>query len=298
MSSTLRICPIEESERPAAAAFARAAAWRYEHFDYSAQETYAQPGYRALDRPGRTVGILGCALDRPPVASLVYAAVDGRQRPTEVIQRLLEPHLADLRRAGVAELTFVGLAPWLARCLEGAGFVTRTTVISYQWTGGEDLPEGNAGVRLRRATPLDLEDLVALDRLAFEPMWRYSPRLHRRLYERAACMLVADVDGRAVGYQAGSFVCGQGQIIRLAVHPDWRGQGIGTRLLREALRFFRARGVSFVTLNTQADTWIARRLYQRMGFVPMDEEVPAMTRTLDGNPERRPLTAGRLIAES
>jgi len=55
----------------------------------------------------------------------------------------------------------------------------------------------------------------------------------------------------------------------LAVRPGLRGQGIGTHLLQAVFAFAREKGFASVWLevvNTNPD---ARRLYERMGFVPV-----------------------------
>ena len=54
---------------------------------------------------------------------------------------------------------------------------------------------------------------------------------------------------------------------RVAVAPARRGQGLGTRLLREMARWGRARfGPRELSLFVNRDNPDARRLYQRLGF--------------------------------
>jgi GNAT superfamily N-acetyltransferase len=53
----------------------------------------------------------------------------------------------------------------------------------------------------------------------------------------------------------------------MVVHPSRRGQGIGERLLHEAITGARAAGCSRVTLLTDATNSSAMRFYGRAGFV-------------------------------
>ena len=53
----------------------------------------------------------------------------------------------------------------------------------------------------------------------------------------------------------------------MVVHPSWRGQGIGERLLHETIREARAAGCSRITLLTDATNSSAIRFYGRAGFV-------------------------------
>lgn len=53
----------------------------------------------------------------------------------------------------------------------------------------------------------------------------------------------------------------------LAVAPDVRGQGVGTRLLEAVSDFARAHGFSSVSLEVVDTNPRARQLYERMGFI-------------------------------
>jgi len=272
--------PIGEAERSAVADFARAATYHYEHYDFSPGETYISPGYLARDAEGRLVGAMGCLLDRPPVASIVYAALDRTAAPAIAVPALADANAGDMAAAGAEELVFIGMAPWLAGGLRRAGFVDRTTVISYQRWGFKVATQGNPEVTLRRAEPADAAVLAGLDALAFEPMWRYPVALHRRLIERLPHVQVAEWDGEPVGYETCDVSGGRGQIIRIVVHPDRQRSGVGSRLVADAIAFFRRAGAPLIMLNTQKENTPARRLYAGFGFERMAEEVPVLVRRL------------------
>ncbi len=103
--------------------------------------------------------------------------------------------------------------------------------------------------------------------------------------------LVALADGEPVGaawmrlFSAGEpgygFVDGATPELSVALQAEFRGAGIGTRLLRALLDEARARGVAAVSLSVQ-DANPARRLYERLGFVPVrdDGEMAVMRLTL------------------
>ena len=60
-----------------------------------------------------------------------------------------------------------------------------------------------------------------------------------------------------------------GEIGLNAVHPDFAGEGIGTRLYREALALMKREGVKVVEVSTGSDPSHepARRAYKKAGFV-------------------------------
>jgi GNAT superfamily N-acetyltransferase len=58
----------------------------------------------------------------------------------------------------------------------------------------------------------------------------------------AAVFLVADEDGAPVGLIRGVYDGSRALIHMLAVHPNYQGRGIGTALVREIARRFKAQG--------------------------------------------------------
>jgi ribosomal protein S18 acetylase RimI-like enzyme len=90
------------------------------------------------------------------------------------------------------------------------------------------------------------------------------------------CILVADHDGRVVG-----FICVLARfdsqdmieantkyayVTDIAVTSKMRGQGIGLKLLEEAEAFSRQRGANVLRLNVLAKNRSARAFYERTGF--------------------------------
>ncbi len=69
----------------------------------------------------------------------------------------------------------------------------------------------------------------------------------------------------------GVWPSGWASIRLLAVHPDYRGQGIGRALMEECIRRCRDQGVATIGLHTTEIMDVARRMYERMGFVRIPE---------------------------
>lgn len=89
-------------------------------------------------------------------------------------------------------------------------------------------------------------------------------------------LTVADIGGRAVGFVlwAPSFepawfdpgVKRWAELQELHVHPDFQNRGIGTRLVREAIRQVRDSGFPAMYLETEESNGAARRAYEKGGF--------------------------------
>jgi ribosomal-protein-alanine N-acetyltransferase len=126
---------------------------------------------------------------------------------------------------------------------------------------------------LSRATPADIEPLVALERRCFDWPWG------RLSFEGELCATAADSrvawiasasgEKRMVGYIFFRFIAEEVHIFRLAVEPAWRRRGLGTRLVGECLEAARARGLSAAVLEARPSNAEAVGFYQKFGFQPV-----------------------------
>lgn len=78
--------------------------------------------------------------------------------------------------------------------------------------------------------------------------------------------LVAEVDGRLVGYAGLAVTPPDADIQTIAVAAAQRGQGVGAALLTRLLDEAQDRGCRRVFLEVAADNDAAQRLYERHGF--------------------------------
>ncbi len=79
---------------------------------------------------------------------------------------------------------------------------------------------------------------------------------------------VARAGGRLVGYGGLMFVLDEAHVTTLTVHPERRGERIGTRLMAVLVREALARGTKALTLEVRAGNEPAQALYRRFGFAP------------------------------
>lgn len=190
-----------------------------------------------------------------------------RGRPsTSSITRCLDQLREDgFRVALTAALAGPEQAPFLA-----AGFAVHER-LHLLTRALDDLPEdpGGAGVTLRRGRRASTADVLAVDNAAFPPFWRLDESgLDEAMAATPSSRLrvAADADGLIVGYAVTGRAGARGYLQRLAVAPATQGQGLGTALVVDGLRWLRRWGAREVMVNTQVRNDRAVRLYERLGF--------------------------------
>lgn len=125
---------------------------------------------------------------------------------------------------------------------------------------------------LRPLTTDQLPAAVALDKLCFGGFWTLEG--YQRELESPNSDLLALTTPARPGAET-SFLVGIGclwaildeaHITLLAIHPDWRQQGLGRALLWGLLRSAQHRGLERATLEVRVSNQAAIALYQGMGF--------------------------------
>ena len=70
-----------------------------------------------------------------------------------------------------------------------------------------------------------------------------------------------------VGFVGIWIVVGEGSITNIAVHPDYRKQGIGAKLLESLINLCTDLECSLINLEVRASNYPAQNLYKKYGFI-------------------------------
>ncbi len=102
--------------------------------------------------------------------------------------------------------------------------------------------------------------------------------------------LVWEADGRLVGnVSLRRARAGGGYLVgNVVVDPDHQRQGIGTALMREAIRVISRRDARWVGLEVRVDNRAARRLYEQLGFREVGKTVHLLRPSGEGDPGGAP----------
>jgi len=124
----------------------------------------------------------------------------------------------------------------------------------------------------------DLAAVVELERLARLSPWGYEGYRAELRYNPLAVMLVVRGESPIMKRPLYGFLAGRVQlsarhqgrelhIVNLAVYPEVRRQGLGRRLLKEALHTGRLYGAKTAFLEVRQSNHGAQALYASLGFV-------------------------------
>jgi len=115
----------------------------------------------------------------------------------------------------------------------------------------------------------DLEEVQRIEQASFSTPWPSNAYRSELMTNRLASYLVARIDGRIVGYGGMWLMVDEAHITTFAIHPGWRRQRIGERLLLAFLDLARDRHAREATLEVRLSNLAARRLYEKYGFRPV-----------------------------
>jgi ribosomal protein S18 acetylase RimI-like enzyme len=130
--------------------------------------------------------------------------------------------------------------------------------------------------RIERAGPADAADLFRLERLVFDPEMAFHLKQLQSLLRnpRASIWMVRGSEGllgQLIVLRKTNRAGTLARIYSLAVHPQWRGQGLARHLLEVGLHQLWSEGVYRVILEVECEALPARRLYETFGFSVVSE---------------------------
>jgi ribosomal-protein-alanine N-acetyltransferase len=114
----------------------------------------------------------------------------------------------------------------------------------------------------------DLPAVLEIERLSFPNPWHEST-FHGEIQHRPISFPLAVVHktlGRVIGYVIFWVIGEDVQINNIALHPDFRGLGIGERVLRQVIEEVKFRGARQITLEVRPSNTAALSLYKKLGF--------------------------------
>lgn len=119
---------------------------------------------------------------------------------------------------------------------------------------------------IRACEEKDLETIALLEKTSFPvtcwtlEQWKYE------YFENPCSVLLVLEEGKVFAYIDFWILYEQAEICKIAIAEPLRRRGLGTILMKEALKIIQKEGVEQVNLEVRVDNEAAIRLYKKFGF--------------------------------
>lgn len=122
-------------------------------------------------------------------------------------------------------------------------------------------------VIIRRMGAGDAEAVAAIEAATFARPWSVDAFRKEMTENPVARYLVAERDGRVIGYAGAWIVLDESHVTNVAVEEAERGRGIGTALMEKLLWYLSNLGAGYATLEVRAGNARAQAVYKKLGFI-------------------------------
>lgn len=277
--------PLRERDHQSVSHLFRYSTYTHSHIDWrNLEEWLPSPAFVGwVAREGSEItSMLGATIHQPPsspaVAWLRFMLPAWTTTQQRTLDGLWEALRDDLYERGVRQVALIIINGWVRSVASRWGFMETNAVVTLQRQGGPIPPPPEPPLSIHDVHgPAELDEVVRVDSAAFAPLWQYSRDTLAAARREAATFTRLERDGQTIGYQLSTGHSSNAHLARLAVLPGEQGRGSGGLLIGEMLRFFEARNVSLITVNTQEDNLRSQHLYRRLGFEFTGHRAPVLT---------------------
>ena len=107
--------------------------------------------------------------------------------------------------------------------------------------------------------------IAELEKICFSDPWSETS-IASELNNKLSLWMVAIDNEKVVGYVGSQTVLWETDMMNIAVHPDYRKQGIGTALIVGLIGALELRGSHSLMLEVRASNISAISVYEKLGF--------------------------------
>ncbi len=121
-------------------------------------------------------------------------------------------------------------------------------------------------VMIRPMTEEDIENVSGIEKICFEDPWS-EDSFRQEIDNILARYVVAEQDGRIIGFGGIWMIVGEAHLMNVAVLPEFRGHRIGEAIVRALMKTANEdMGIEEMTLEVRVSNHSAQALYRRLGF--------------------------------
>ena len=120
-------------------------------------------------------------------------------------------------------------------------------------------------IEIKNMTQAHVPQIAEIEKLCFSDPWS-EKSVASELENRLSLWLVAMDGDRIAGYVGSQSVLDEADMMNVAVHPDYRRQGIGRDLVLALAEALQKKGIRGLMLEVRQSNAPAIALYKQLGF--------------------------------
>ena len=123
------------------------------------------------------------------------------------------------------------------------------------------------GIKIRKMHIKDIEQIMKIESVSYgEFFWPYEAFVTEIQSDLAQYFVAVNDSGNVIGYAGYWLICDEAHITTIAVHPDYRRQGLGERLLQKMIDTGYEKSAKWFTLEVRASNLAAQNMYFKYNF--------------------------------
>jgi ribosomal-protein-alanine N-acetyltransferase len=111
-----------------------------------------------------------------------------------------------------------------------------------------------------------IDEILVIESSTHSAPWSRKS-FENELEHKYGVFLIALIEGKVIGYGGTWVLVDEAHVTNVVVAPEFRGQGIGRKLMNEMLVKAREKGAVCATLELRKSNEVALKLYESMGFI-------------------------------
>ena len=120
-------------------------------------------------------------------------------------------------------------------------------------------------IEFRLMKQTDADEIAAIEEISFAMPWSREDFWREAVNENAV-YVVGVFDDKVVAYAGAWISFEEAQVMNVAIHPDYRGKGFGTKLFAQLIDEVKSRGATAITLEVRPSNEAAIKLYEKFGL--------------------------------
>ena len=120
-------------------------------------------------------------------------------------------------------------------------------------------------ITFRKMTPEDAEQVAEIDFKSFSVPWKMTD-YWRYAQEKNIEAVVGEIEKKIVAYAAAFVSFDEAEVFKIAVAPELRGKGFGTKIFAKLIEVCKLRGATKITLEVRPSNAAAVKMYESFGL--------------------------------